>query len=33
MGLSLLQGDFLINTISKSVLRERVYAAALDYFA
>ncbi|KAK3083088.1 hypothetical protein FSP39_013642 [Pinctada imbricata] len=33
MGLSLLQGDFLINTISKSVLRERVYAAALDFFS
>ncbi|XP_056020742.1 phosphatidylinositol 4-kinase alpha-like isoform X2 [Ostrea edulis] len=33
MGLQLLQGSFLPNTTSKSVLRERIYAAALDYFA
>ncbi|XP_052714253.1 phosphatidylinositol 4-kinase alpha-like isoform X6 [Crassostrea angulata] len=33
MGLQLLQGSYLPNTTSKSVLRERVYAAALDYFA
>ena len=33
MGLSLLQGDYLPNTTSKGVLRERVYATALDYFA
>ncbi|KAK7505986.1 hypothetical protein BaRGS_00002708 [Batillaria attramentaria] len=32
MGLSLLQGDVLPNTAAKSVLRERVYAATLDYF-
>ncbi|XP_021377626.1 phosphatidylinositol 4-kinase alpha-like isoform X3 [Mizuhopecten yessoensis] len=33
MALSLLQGDFLSKTTNKTVLRERVYAAALDYFA
>ena len=33
MGLSLLQGDYLPNTTSKGVLRERVYSTALDYFA
>ncbi|KAL5017409.1 hypothetical protein ScPMuIL_006998 [Solemya velum] len=33
MGLSLLQGEILPNSTNKSVLRERVYAAALDYFA
>ncbi|CAG2236207.1 PI4KA [Mytilus edulis] len=33
MGLSILQGDTLPNTTSKTVLRERVYASALDYFA
>lgn len=32
MGLSLLQGDLLPNNLSRSVLRERVYAATLDYF-
>ncbi|XP_055863268.1 phosphatidylinositol 4-kinase alpha-like isoform X4 [Biomphalaria glabrata] len=32
MGLSLLQGDILPNTPSKTVLRERVYAATLDFF-
>ncbi|KAK6191311.1 hypothetical protein SNE40_003034 [Patella caerulea] len=32
MGLSLLQGDILPNTAGKSVLRERIYAASLDYF-
>ncbi|XP_064651813.1 phosphatidylinositol 4-kinase alpha-like isoform X3 [Lineus longissimus] len=32
MGLSLLQGDILPNTTSKTVLRSRVYAASLDYF-
>ncbi|KAL8613207.1 hypothetical protein ACOMHN_043016 [Nucella lapillus] len=32
MGLSLLQGDVLPNTAAKSVLRERIYAATLDYF-
>jgi phosphatidylinositol 4-kinase len=30
--LSLVQGDVLLRTISKSVLRERIYSAALDYF-
>ncbi|XP_062588022.1 phosphatidylinositol 4-kinase alpha-like isoform X3 [Saccostrea cucullata] len=33
MGLQLLQGSYLPNNTSKSVLRERIYAAALDYFA
>ncbi|CAL1549081.1 unnamed protein product, partial [Lymnaea stagnalis] len=32
MGLSLLQGDILPNTPAKTVLRERVYAATLDFF-
>ncbi|BFZ04518.1 hypothetical protein BsWGS_07556 [Bradybaena similaris] len=32
MGLSLLQGESLPNTPAKSVLRERVYAATLDFF-
>ncbi|CAH1801953.1 unnamed protein product [Owenia fusiformis] len=32
MGLSLLQGDILPTATSKSVLRERIYATALDYF-
>ncbi|KAK3796327.1 hypothetical protein RRG08_021349 [Elysia crispata] len=32
MGLSLLQGDNLPNTPAKTVLRERVYAATLDFF-
>lgn len=32
MGLSLLQGSILPNTTNKSVLRERVYAATLDWF-
>eukprot|EP00106_Octopus_bimaculoides_P007153 XP_014774595.1 PREDICTED: phosphatidylinositol 4-kinase alpha-like isoform X3 [Octopus bimaculoides] len=32
MGLSLLQGVLLPNNLSRSVLRERVYAATLDYF-
>ena len=32
MGLSLLQGDVLPNTAAKCVLRERVYAATLDFF-
>lgn len=31
-GLSLLQGDILPRSIAKSVLRERIYSAALDYF-
>ncbi|UYV78927.1 PI4KA [Cordylochernes scorpioides] len=31
-GLSLLQGDILPRTISKGVLRERIYSAALDFF-
>lgn len=31
-GLSLIQGDTLGNAISKFILRERIYAAALDYF-
>ncbi|KAK3587139.1 hypothetical protein CHS0354_006780 [Potamilus streckersoni] len=33
IGLSLLQGEVPINLTSKSVLRERIYATALDYFA
>ncbi|XP_059147060.1 phosphatidylinositol 4-kinase alpha-like [Physella acuta] len=32
MGLSLLQGDILPNTPAKTVLRERVYSATLDFF-
>lgn len=31
-GLSLVQGDVLPRSISKSVLRERIYSAAIDYF-
>lgn len=31
-GLSLVQGDTLINSVSKFVLRERIYSAAIDYF-
>lgn len=31
-GLSLLQGDVLPHSVGKSVLRERIYSAALDYF-
>lgn len=31
-GLSLVQGDTLLNSVSKLVLRERVYSAAIDYF-
>lgn len=31
-GLSLIQGDALCKSISKSVLRERIYSAALDNF-
>lgn len=30
--LNLVQGDILLKTISKSVLRERIYSAALDFF-
>lgn len=33
MGLQLLQGSYLPNATCKTVLRERLYAAALDYFA
>ncbi|KAJ8042770.1 Phosphatidylinositol 4-kinase alpha [Holothuria leucospilota] len=33
MGLSLLQGNFLSPSNSKTVLRERVYTAACDYFS
>lgn len=32
MGLSLLQGDTLPSSVSKTVLREKMYAAALHYF-
>lgn len=32
-GLSLVQGDVLPRTVNKSVLRERIYSSALDYFA
>uniref|UniRef100_T1J2J9 Thymidine kinase, cytosolic n=1 Tax=Strigamia maritima TaxID=126957 RepID=T1J2J9_STRMM len=31
-GLSLLQGDILPRTLSKNVLRERIYLGTLDYF-
>lgn len=31
-GLSLVQGDTLLNSVSKFVLRERIYSAAIDYF-
>ena len=30
--LSMIQGDSLSTRISKNVLRQRIYAAALDYF-
>ena len=32
MGLSLLQGEILPSKTAKSVLRERIYSATLDYF-
>ena len=31
-GFTLVQGDTLLNSISKFVLRERIYSAAIDYF-
>ena len=31
-GLSLVQGDTLLNSVSKFILRERIYSAAIDYF-
>lgn len=31
-GLSLLQGDVLQRSLSKNVLRERIYCTCLDYF-
>ncbi len=31
-GMSLLQGDVLPKSVAKNILRQRVYAAALDYF-
>ncbi|KAH9426521.1 Phosphatidylinositol 4-kinase alpha [Dermatophagoides pteronyssinus] len=31
-GLSLVQGETLLNSVSKFVLRERIYSAAIDYF-
>lgn len=31
-GLSLVQGEALPSSLSKSVLRERIYSAAIDYF-
>lgn len=31
-GLSLVQGEALPRALSKSVLRERIYSAAVDYF-
>jgi len=31
-GMSLLQGDVLINSMSKNLLRQRIYSVALDYF-
>ncbi|RWS26434.1 phosphatidylinositol 4 kinase-like protein, partial [Leptotrombidium deliense] len=31
-GLSLVQGDAFPRSVSKSVLRERIYSAAIDYF-
>lgn len=31
-GLSLVQGETLANSVSKFVLRERIYSAAIDYF-
>lgn len=32
VGMALLQGDLLPNALAKSVLREKIYATALDYF-
>ena len=32
LGLSMLQGNFLTNSVMKNVLRERIYSNALDYF-
>ena len=32
IGMSLLQGDLLPNTLAKSVLREKIYGTALDFF-
>ncbi|XP_020624721.1 phosphatidylinositol 4-kinase alpha-like [Orbicella faveolata] len=32
LGLSMLQGEFLTNSVMKNVLRERIYYNALDYF-
>ncbi len=31
-GMSLLQGDVLLNSMSKNLLRQRIYSVALDYF-
>lgn len=31
-GLSLVQGETMLNSVSKFVLRERIYSAAIDYF-
>ena len=31
-GMSLLQGDTLPKSVSKNILRQRIYAVALDYF-
>lgn len=31
-GLCILQGEVLPKSIAKSVLRERIYSAAIDYF-
>lgn len=33
LGLSMLQGNFLTNSVLKNVLRERIYCNALDYFS
>ncbi|CAH3130736.1 unnamed protein product [Porites lobata] len=33
LGLSMLQGDFLTNSVVKNVLRERIYLNAMDYFS
>ncbi|EDO42545.1 predicted protein [Nematostella vectensis] len=33
LGMAVLQGDFLGNSVAKNVLRERVYCNALDYFS
>ena len=32
LGLSLLQGDTLLNTAGKNALRERIYSSVFDYF-